>query len=171
LEGYLWDKPRAKEAVLSAAKTARDNGRKVALSLSDSFCVDRHRGEFQSLLEEYVDVLFANENEICGLFESSFEQAVHAVRDKCELAALTRADKGSVVVAESGVSEIPAAPVSRVIDTTGAGDLYAAGFLFGLSRGRTPADCGQLGSLCAAEIIAHFGARPETSLKDWIARH
>ncbi len=171
LEGYLWDKPRAKEAVLCAAKAAHESGHKVALTLSDAFCVDRHRDEFRALLKDHIDILFANEAEIQSLFQgASFEEAVDAVRDQCEIAALTRSAKGSVIVEGKRVSEIPAAPIAKVVDTTGAGDLYAAGFLYGLSRGRPTPDCGELGSLCAAEIISHFGARPESPLRDWIAQ-
>ena len=165
LEGYLFDPPRAKEAFRKAARIAHQAGRRVALSLSDPFCVDRHRAEFRALLKEHVDILFANEAELCAMFETAdFDAAVGEVRQLCDVAACTRSEKGSVVVAGNDTHLIDAAPVARVVDTTGAGDLYASGFLYGLTRGRGLADCGRLGSLCAAEVIGHFGARPETPL-------
>ncbi len=177
LEGYLWDPPRAKEAFLKAAEIAHANGRKVALSLSDPFCVERHRNEFQELVAGHVDILFANEHEIMALYQTpNFELALEEARGKCEIAALTRSAQGSVVLAGDATHVIPAAPVPAVVDTTGAGDLYAAGFLHGLTRGgpaggdaaggRDLAACGRLGSLCAAEVISHIGARPETPLSE-----
>jgi sugar/nucleoside kinase (ribokinase family) len=171
LEGYLWDPPRAKEAFLKACEIAHGNGRKVALSLSDPFCVNRHRTEFRELVAGHVDILFANEQEIMALYQSpSFDAALQSVRGHCEIAALTRSGKGSVVVrGASEVHVIDASPVERVIDTTGAGDLYAAGFLYGLTHGRDAAACGRLGSLCAAEVIGHVGARPEVPLKELCA--
>lgn len=165
LEGYLWDPPRAKEAFLKATAASRAAGRKVSLSLSDGFCVDRHRTEFLDLVENHVDILFANEDEICSLYQvDSFDAALQAVRNKCEIAALTRSAKGSVVVSGDEVHVIDAEPVDRVVDTTGAGDLYAAGFLAGFTQGRSLHDCGRMGSIAAAEIVSHMGARPEADL-------
>ncbi|HYL33060.1 MAG TPA: adenosine kinase [Stellaceae bacterium] len=166
LEGYLFDPPRAMEAFRKAAAVAHQAGRMVALSLSDPFCVDRHRADFRELVDRHVDVLFANEREICSLYETEhFELAAEAVRGHCDIAVLTRSERGSNVVTKTDMLHVAPAPVARVIDTTGAGDLYAAGFLYGLTHDRDLATCGKLGSLCAAEIIAHVGARPETSLK------
>jgi sugar/nucleoside kinase (ribokinase family) len=165
LEGYLFDPPAAQEAFRKAADLAHAAGRKVALTLSDPFCVDRHRAAFLDLVEHHVDVLFANEAEILSLYEArDFDTALGRVRGHCELAALTRSEHGSVVVAGDDVHVVPAHPVPAVVDTTGAGDLYAAGFLFGLSRGLPLATCGRLGSLAAAEVISHVGARPVTPL-------
>jgi sugar/nucleoside kinase (ribokinase family) len=171
LEGYLFDPPRAKEAFRRAAKTAHDAGRKVALSLSDPFCVDRYRDEFRDLVANHIDILFANEAEICSLYQvNDFEQAVNHVRGKTEIAALTRSELGSVIVTRDREHLIPIAPAERVIDSTGAGDLYAAGFLYGLTNGKDLTGCGKLGSLAAAEVISHYGARPETPLKDLAER-
>jgi sugar/nucleoside kinase (ribokinase family) len=164
LEGYLFDPPEAQEAFRVAAGLAHAAGRKVALTLSDPFCVDRHRAAFLGLVEHHVDVLLANEAEICSLYQTDFDAALEAVRGHCEVAALTRSARGSVVVAQGKVHTIDAHPVKAVVDTTGAGDLYAAGFLFGLSRGLDFSACGQLGSLAAAEVISHVGARPQQSL-------
>ena len=165
LEGYLFDPPRAQEAFRKAALLAHQGGRRVALSLSDPFCVGRHRAAFRALLAEHVDILFANEAEICSLYETDdFDAASREARAHCDIAALTRSEKGSVVVAGPHTHVIEAARVAQVVDTTGAGDLYASGFLFGLTHGRDLATCGRLGSLCAAEAIGHFGARPERSL-------
>ncbi|HYB09397.1 MAG TPA: adenosine kinase [Alphaproteobacteria bacterium] len=167
LEGYLWDPPRAKEAIVKACEIAHRNGRKIALSLSDPFCVNRHRKEFQKLIADHVDVLFANEQEIMALYEvRSFDAALQAVRGNVEVAALTRSEKGSVVLRDTEVHVIDVAPVAKVVDSTGAGDLYAAGFLHNFTRGRDMATCGRLASLCAAEVIGHVGARPETSLAE-----
>ncbi len=169
LEGYLWDKPRAKEAFVKAARLAHEAGRKVALSLSDAFCVDRHRAEFQDLVANHVDILFANESEILSLYQrDTFEQAVAHASQHCEIAAVTRSEKGSVVVAGHELHEVPAHAVSKLVDTTGAGDLYAAGFLFGLTRNRSLVDCARIGALAAAEVIGHYGARPEVRLADWV---
>jgi sugar/nucleoside kinase (ribokinase family) len=165
LEGYLFDPPRAKAAFQKAAELAHGAGRKVSLTLSDAFCVERYRAEFRTLIAGHVDILFANEAEIGALYETKdFDTALHAVRGHCEIAALTRSEKGSVVVTAAAALPIPAAPVGRLVDTTGAGDLYASGFLFGLTHGRDLAACGRLGSLAAAEVIGHYGARPEASL-------
>ena len=171
LEGYLFDPPRAKAAFRRAAEIAHGAGRKVSLSLSDPFCVERHRADFRALIHDHVDILFANEIEICSLYETrDFDQAMRAVRGECDIAVLTRSAHGSVIVTPRESIAVPAAPVAKVIDTTGAGDLYASGFLYGLTHGKALADCGKLGSLCAAEIIGHFGARPETSLKELAAK-
>ena len=166
LEGYLFDPPEAKDAFHNAALMAARAGRKVALSLSDAFCVERHRAEFRALIAGGIDILFANEDEICSLYETAdFDRACKAVLEECQLAALTMGPKGSLIVTNGKVIEIAASKTGKVVDTTGAGDLYAAGFLFGLSQGFEPERCGKLGSLAAAEIISHIGARPETSLK------
>ena len=165
LEGYLWDLPPAKEAIRKAARAAHEAGRQVALSLSDPFCVQRHRADFLQLIEGEVDILFANEAEITALFETpDFDEAARLIRGRCRIAALTRSEKGSVVLGDDQAHVVPAAPAERVVDTTGAGDQYAAGFLYGLVRGRDLPECGRLGSLAASEVIGHFGARPETPL-------
>ena len=165
LEGYLFDPPEAQRAFHAAAGVAHAAGRKVALTLSDPFCVDRHRAAFRDLVERHVDILFANEAEIRALYEAAdFDAALQQVRRHCAVAALTRSERGSVVVAGDDVHVIDAHPVGAVVDTTGAGDLYAAGFMFGLSRGRSLETCGRLGSLAAAEVISHVGARPQTPL-------
>lgn len=167
LEGYLFDRPEAQAAFRLAADSAHAAGREVALTLSDSFCVDRHREAFRDLVEHHVDVVFANEHEICSLYEvDRFDDAVPHVRAAGTYAALTRSEKGSVVVSAEGEVEVSADPVDRVVDTTGAGDLYAAGFLFGRSRDLDDATCARLGSIAAAEVISHVGARPERSLSE-----
>ena len=171
MEGYLWDPPNAKAAFQEAARMAHDAGRKVALSLSDSFCVERHRDSFLELIDGHVDILFANEAEVCALFQvSDFDRALQETRRHCEIAALTRSAKGSVVLADGEVRVVDAVPVDKVIDTTGAGDLYAAGFLYGYTQGKGLHDCGRIGALAAAEILSHYGARPETSLKELVAQ-
>jgi sugar/nucleoside kinase (ribokinase family) len=165
LEGYLFDRDAAKEAFVKAAELAHAAGRKVALSLSDPFCVDRHRASFQHLVEGHVDILFANHDEITSLYETdSFDDAVGRLVGKVDLAAVTRGAEGSVIVTADQVIEIPAEPVTNIVDTTGAGDLYAAGVLFGLTQGYELEIAGRIGSICAAEVISHYGARPETSL-------
>jgi sugar/nucleoside kinase (ribokinase family) len=167
LEGYLFDPPAAQEAFRAAAGFAHAAGRKVALTLSDPFCVDRHRAAFVDLVERHVDVLFANEVEICALYEANdFDAALQQVRRHCEIAALTRSERGSVVVSDGEVHVVDPQKVDAVVDTTGAGDLYASGFLFGLSRGMDLPACGRLGSLAAAEVISHVGARPLAPLAD-----
>ncbi len=168
MEGYLFDRPAAKEAFIRAAEIARGAGRKVSLTLSDPFCVERHRAAFRDLVQHHIDILFANEQEICALYEvGDFDAALQAVRQHCEVAALTRSEHGSVVLAGDEVHVVDAAPLDRLVDTTGAGDLYAAGFLFGYTRGDSLYDCGRIGAIAAAEVISHFGARPEVDL----ARH
>jgi len=170
LEGYLWDKPSAKEAFLKAAEIAHDAGQKISLTLSDSFCVDRHRASFQELVAEHVDILFANEAEIVSLYEaSSFDEAKKAVAKRCEIAVLTRSEKGAVIMGNDEEVTVAAEP-AELVDTTGAGDLYAAGFLHGFTSGRNLVDCGRLGAIAAAEIISHFGARPSVSLKELAAK-
>jgi sugar/nucleoside kinase (ribokinase family) len=167
LEGYLFDRHQAKEAFRDAARRARRVGVKVALSLSDAFCVDRHRDDFRKLVREGVDIVFANEKEITSLYQvNSFEQAANAAIQDCEMAVLTRSEEGSVIVASGETIEIPADAVPEVVDVTGAGDLYAAGFLYGLTRGLPLETCGRLGSLAAAEVIGHIGARPENPLRE-----
>ncbi len=171
LEGYLFDRPLAKAAFRQAGEMAHKAGRKVSLTLSDPFCVDRHRADFRELIRGHVDILFANEAEICSLYETKdFEQAAAAVRGEAEIAVLTRSEKGATVVTAKDRVAVPAAPVARVVDTTGAGDLFASGFLYGFTRGKELAHCAKLGALCAAEIISHFGARPEVKLKELAAK-
>jgi len=167
LEGYLWDPPRAKEAFLKAAKIAHGAGRKVALTLSDAFCVDRYRAEFLDLIRNgTVDIVFANERELHSLYETAdFDTAVNALRNDARLAAITRSEKGCLVVTREQTEAVRAAPIGRVVDATGAGDLFAAGFLVGLSRGADHRTSARLGAMAAAEVIQHLGARPETSLK------
>ncbi len=165
LEGYLFDPPEAQRAFRAAAEIAHAAGRKVALTLSDPFCVGRHRAAFLELVEHHVDILFANEAEIRSLYTApDFDGALQQVRRHCAVAALTRSERGSVVVAGDKVHTVDAHEVKAVVDTTGAGDLYAAGFMVGLSRGLDPATCGRLGSLAAGEVISHVGARPQTPL-------
>lgn len=167
LEGYLFDRPEAKSAFRQAAALAAGAGRKVALTLSDGFCVDRHRAEFLDLIKSRVDILFANESEITSLYETnSFDEAASRVTADAELAVLTRSAKGATIIAQGHRLQVPAYPVAHVIDTTGAGDLYAAGFLFGLASGADLEVAGRLGSLAAAEVISHMGARPESKLAD-----
>ncbi len=171
LEGYLFDPPEAKAAFAHAAEIAHHHDRQVALTLSDSFCVERHRAALRHLVEHHIDILFANEAEIIALYEAdSFATAMAAVRGHCDTVCLTRSEKGSVVMNGGGVIEVPAAPVDRLVDTTGAGDLYAAGFLFGHVRGEAPAECGRIGAICAAEVISQMGARPQRRLADLLAQ-
>jgi sugar/nucleoside kinase (ribokinase family) len=167
LEGYLWDPPKAKEAFLVAARVAHSHQRWVALSLSDSFCVARYHDSFLDLVQNHVDVLFANESEILALYPASDVNASMAIaKEKCRVVAVTCGAAGCLVAFDGKVTQVPAEPVSRVVDTTGAGDLFAAGFLHGLSNGRSPIDCAVLGGVAAAEVISHVGARPACSLAD-----
>src|SRR6201747_2962202 len=168
LEGYLWDPKNAKEAFLKASTIAHDAGRQVALTLSDSFCVDRYRGEFLDLMRgRTVDLIFANEAELHSLYQTSdFDTAMRQLRSDTRLAVVTRSEKGCVVASKDGVIAVPAFPVAKIVDTTGAGDLFAAGFLFGLVRGVGYENAGRLGALAAAEVIQHIGARPQVSLKE-----
>ena len=167
LEGYLWDPPRAKEAFLKAAKIAHGAGRDVALTLSDAFCVDRYRAEFLDLIRNgTVDLVFANESELHSLYETAdFDTALNALRNDAKLAVVTRSEKGCLVVSREETDAVPASPIERVVDATGAGDLFAAGFLVGLTRGADNRTAARLGALAAAEVIQHLGARPETPLK------
>ena len=170
LEGYLWDRPRAKEAFRKAARIAHRAGAKVALTLSDPFCVERHRPEFLELVKGPVDILFANEAEIRSLWQvSEFDAALAATRGLLEVAVLTRSAKGSVVLAGDCVERVAAEPVERVVDTTGAGDLFAAGFLHGYTQGRPLAEAARIGAIAAAEVISHVGARPERPLAALVA--
>ena len=167
LEGYLWDPPLAKQAFLKAANIAHGAGREISLSLSDPFCVQRYLKEFQDLVMNHVDVLFANEHEITALWETAdFDEAVRITQQHCGLAAITRSAKGSVIATEHQAIEVPAWPVQRIVDVTGAGDLFAAGFLYGYTQGRDHADSARIAALAAAEVIGHFGARPETPLAE-----
>jgi adenosine kinase len=167
LEGYLWDPPHAKDAFVKAAGIAHKAGRRVALTLSDSFCVDRYRGEFLDLIRKgLVDIVFANERELHSLYETAdFDTAVKVLRGEARLAVVTRSEKGCVVVSREAVEAVPAEPVGKVVDVTGAGDLFAAGFLVGLARGKDHRTSARLGGLAAAEVIQHIGARPAVSLK------
>jgi sugar/nucleoside kinase (ribokinase family) len=167
LEGYLFDQPDAKAAFRQAADIAAKAGRKVALTLSDAFCVGRHRAEFLDLVRNSVDILFANESEVTSLYETtSFDEAASRAQADTKLAALTRSEKGSLILGDGKAIRIPAVPVEAVVDTTGAGDLYAAGFLYGVARGLPLETAGKLGSLAAAEVISHVGARPQAGLAE-----
>jgi sugar/nucleoside kinase (ribokinase family) len=167
LEGYLFDRDEAKAAFVRAAEIAQSAGRKVALTLSDTFCVERHRDSFRHLVAGHVDILFANEAEILSLYDSSdLGDAIERARQACPLVAVTRSEIGSLIVTRDETIEVKVQPVSNVVDSTGAGDQYAAGFLFGHARGRPLAECGALASLAAAEVISHMGPRPETNLRE-----
>jgi sugar/nucleoside kinase (ribokinase family) len=167
LEGYLWDRPTAKEAMRHAVKVAHDCDRSVALSLSDSFCVERHRRDLLDLVMSDVDVLFANEEELIRLFDArTFGAAVSAAEETGVLVAATCGPRGSFVVGGRGPVEVPAAHAPVIVDKTGAGDMYASGFLYGLTHGRDPVDCARLGSLCAAAVIGHLGARPQHDIAE-----
>jgi len=168
-EGYLWDLPEAKKALVKGMEAAASTGGKVAFTLSDSFCVDRHRDEFRELAEQHVDILFANEAEILSLYETdSFDEAVAKVAGHCDIACLTRSEKGSVIVTAANERVVVEAAPSTLVDTTGAGDLYAAGFLHGYTTGLDLAQSGRLASLAAGEVISHMGARPEVVLSTLI---
>jgi sugar/nucleoside kinase (ribokinase family) len=170
MEGYLFDRDDAKAAFRAAAEVAHEAGRTVSLTLSDSFCVERHRDDFLALVSDQVDLLFGNESELTALFRTdSLEAAIAEARRHSPLVACTVGAKGSLVVTPEEVLSAPAVPVRRVIDTTGAGDLYAAGFLFGLTTGRGLAECAQLGSIAASEVISHVGPRPLVELRHLIA--
>jgi adenosine kinase len=168
LEGYLWDPKSAKEAFVKASTIAHGAGRQVALTLSDSFCVDRYRGEFLDLMRNgTVDLVFANEAELHSLYQTSdFDTALKQLRVDAKLGVVTRSEKGCVVASKDGVVAVQAFPIDKMVDTTGAGDLFAAGFLFGLVRGAGHENAGRLGALAAAEVIQHIGARPQVSLKE-----
>ncbi|MBR0755904.1 adenosine kinase [Bradyrhizobium jicamae] len=168
LEGYLWDPKNAKDAFVKAATIAHGAGRQVALTLSDAFCVDRYRDEFLDLMRKgTVDLIFANESELHSLYQTSdFETALKQLRQDTKLGVVTRSEKGCVVASKDGVVAVPASPIDKLVDTTGAGDLFAAGFLFGLVRNAGYENAGRLGALAAAEVIQHIGARPQVSLKE-----
>jgi sugar/nucleoside kinase (ribokinase family) len=168
LEGYLWDPPQAKDAFRRAAEIAHGAGRRVSLTLSDSFCVDRFRDEFLGLIRDgTIDILLANESEIRALYQSSdFETGIRALQSDCRIAAVTMGAEGAMVVSKDGIERVSATPVDAVVDTTGAGDLFASGFLFGLARDMPLADAARLGTIAAAEVIGHIGARPAVSLAD-----
>jgi sugar/nucleoside kinase (ribokinase family) len=168
LEGYLWDPKSAKDAFVKASTIAHDAGRQVALTLSDSFCVDRYRDEFLDLMRKgTVDLVFANEAELHSLYQTpDFDAALKQFRADTKLGIVTRSEKGCVVASPDGIRAVPAFPIQKLVDTTGAGDLFAAGFLFGLVRGAGHEAAGRLGALAAAEVIQHIGARPQTSLKE-----
>ena len=166
MEGYLYDRPEAKEAFRLAAKIARAAGRLTSITLSDSFCVERHRDSFLDLIRNDIDIVFANESEIKSLYlTQNFDGALQAIRKDCRVAVLTRSEHGCVVAKGNELVSSPAYPVNKVVDVTGAGDLFAAGFLHGLTTGKPLAQCAQLGALAASEVISHIGARPEVNLK------
>ena len=172
LEGYLWDNPDAKNAFIKAAEIAKNAGKKVALSLSDSFCVNRHRESFKELVEDYIDILFANEDEITTLYKTSnLNSAVEKLKKKCELAALTIGKHGSILIANGKEISIEPFILGKAIDSTGAGDLYAGGFLKGLSDGLTPLISAKIGSLCAGQIVTEFGSRSNSDLLKLIKSH
>jgi sugar/nucleoside kinase (ribokinase family) len=172
-EGYLWDPPLAKDAIRLAGKIAHKHGRKMAMTLSDPFCVDRYREEFLELMRSgTVDIVFANEHELKSLYQTAdFDTALAALRNDCELAAVTRSEKGSVIVKGSETVTVEPVPVDSVVDTTGAGDLYAAGFLYGYTQSFPLAKCGRLGSLAASIVISQIGPRPQESLQDAARQH
>jgi len=165
LEGYLFDPPEAKKAFRYAAKIVHETERRLSLTLSDVFCVERHRAEFLDLIKNEVDILFANQNELLALYETQdLDKAVAAAREHCAISITTRSEKGAIITRGAETVEVPAAPVARVVDTTGAGDLFAAGFLYGLTHGKTLAEAGRIGAVAAAEVISHYGPRPQVQL-------
>lgn len=165
MEGYLYDRPTAQEAFILAADTAHEAGREVSLTLSDGFCVDRHRDAFLTLVRNHVDILFANEQEIMSLYQvDDFDAALQEARKDCKIACLTRSEKGSVILSGDEVHVVDAEPVSQVIDTTGAGDQFAAGFLYGYTQGCNLTEAARIGGIMAAEVISHYGARPEVDV-------
>jgi sugar/nucleoside kinase (ribokinase family) len=169
LEGYLFDRPESKDAYWAATEIARDAGREVALTLSDLFCVDRHRDDWLALIHDRVDIIFANESEAFALWAcDDIDTAVARARADVSIACITRSEKGSIVVSGDAVHEVAAHPVEHLVDTTGAGDLYAAGFLFGYTQGRSLPDAGRLGSVAAAAVLGHTGARPGLSLAQFV---
>ncbi|MBD9374332.1 adenosine kinase [Rhizobium sp. ARZ01] len=167
-EGYLWDPPRAKDAIRACARIAHANGREMSMTLSDSFCVHRYRDEFLELMRSgTVDIVFANKAEVLALYETEdFEQALSIIASDCRLAVVTMSEEGSIILAEGKRIRVHATPIERVVDTTGAGDLYAAGFLYGYTQGRSLEDCGKLGSLAAGIVIEQIGPRPLASLAE-----
>lgn len=170
LEGYLFDREKAKKAFITAAEHAHKAGHRIALTLSDPFCVDRHREDFLNLVENHVDILFANEDEIKSLFQTEdFDDAINHISKHVEIAAITRSEKGAVIISKDGHVKIDAQPVDNVIDTTGAGDQFAAGFLYGFTEGMPLKECGRLGAIAAAEVISHIGPRPHVTLAELAA--
>jgi sugar/nucleoside kinase (ribokinase family) len=166
LEGYLFDREEAKRAYVAAAEMAAAAKRKTALTLSDVFCVERHKAAFRHLVANHIDILLSNEAELLALYDTDdFDTALAAVRKDVAIAAVTRSEKGAVITAGDETTTVPAAPVTQLVDTTGAGDLFAAGFLLGIAQGRSLEDAGKMGAISAAEIISHYGARPEKNLK------
>ncbi|WP_320674309.1 adenosine kinase [Prochlorococcus sp. MIT 1341] len=172
LEGYLWDNDAAKRAFIAAAKTSQESGGHVALSLSDSFCVHRHRESFLELVNNHIDILFANEDEITSLFKSSnIESAIKELKKCCNIAIVTRGEAGSIVLEGENLYEISAFKIGKLIDTTGAGDLYAGGFLYAYTQGKPLQECGEIGSICAGRIVTQLGSRSQTSLKELLRRY
>ena len=172
LEGYLWDSPETKKTFSAAMDIGRAAGAEIALTLSDTFCVDRHRDSFMELVKGPVDVLFANEAELLSLYQTDdLEAAIEKIGGAVKLAAVTRSEKGCIVLGEGVRADVPSVPIAQLVDTTGAGDLFAAGFLFGRANGRSPEECGRMGCMAAGEVIQHIGARPESDLKALFAEH
>jgi sugar/nucleoside kinase (ribokinase family) len=171
LEGYLWDPPAPRAAMQAAIKVAREAGNKVAFTLSDVFCVEGHRGDFIDLLSSHVDIMFGNENEVKALYRTdNLEAAMAELAKHACITVVTRSEKGAVVIGGGQHWEVPGERVARVVDTTGAGDLFAGGFMAGLVQGRSLPDCARMGCISAAEVISHFGARPEADLRALVAR-
>ncbi|MCI5060592.1 MAG: adenosine kinase [Alphaproteobacteria bacterium] len=171
LEGYLYDPPHAMEAFIKAARLAHGGGRMVSLTLSDSFCVDRHREAFKDLVSHHVDILFANEDEIKSLYETDdLEKAIKIVTDECAITAITRSEKGSIIINSGHRTNIAAEPIEKLVDSTGAGDAYAAGFLYGYTRGGDMATCGRYGSIAASHVIQQMGPRPSVRLADLLSK-
>lgn len=172
LEGYLFDRDEAKQAFRTAATYAHAADRKVSLTLSDSYCVDRHRADFLALIRDDIDILFSNELELQSLYQTdSFDAALARLRQDCEFAAVTREKRGSIVINGRDLVHIEAEPVGQVVDATGAGDMYAAGFLYGFTRGKSIEECGRIGSIVASEVITHVGPRPNVPLSNIIPPH
>jgi sugar/nucleoside kinase (ribokinase family) len=170
LEGYLFDPPEAQKAFYHAAKIVRESGRQLALTLSDTFCVERHHAAFRDLVTEHVDILFANENELKALYRTdNLQEAIAAVRAHCPIAVTTCSERGAIIVSGKETAEVPAVSVAKVVDTTGAGDLYAAGFLYGLTHGKSLSDSGHIGAIAAAEVISHVGPRPQVKLSSLLS--
>jgi sugar/nucleoside kinase (ribokinase family) len=169
-EGYMWFDPSTKDAIRQSFKIARENGAKIAFSLSDAFCVEAHRGEFLQMIKDDFDILFCNEAEACALYpDTPFAQVLDTLQGQCDVIAVTCSEKGSIILTPGERIRVGAEQIEKLVDTTGAGDLYAAGFLYGMTHGKSLADCGKLGSACAAEIIQHLGARAQKPLKRLLA--